>query len=130
MGWRVGTATGGSKLQVSLLELHDPDTGLLDSERVAQYLRIPLRQLAGALGRNYSTVHKTPSAPSLQVPLRSIKKSLEILEQVLGSRAAALAWLNSPHPELDRHTPLEVLLDGGAPMIESMLEGALEGIPS
>lgn len=115
---------------VRLQQLHDPATGRLDAGRVANYLSLPLKQLSDALGRNYSTIHRTPTAPALQDPLRSIKRSLEILEGILGDHASVLAWWNSPHPDLGRRTPMEVLLEGRVQVIEDMLEAALEGIPS
>jgi Protein of unknown function (DUF2384) len=119
-----------SSLAVPLQQLHDPRTGLLDASRIAEYLELPLKQLSGALGRNYSTVHRTPTAPAIQETLGSIKRSLEILEQVLVDKATILAWWNSPHPDLGRKTPMQVLLEGRAQIIEDMLEAALEGIPS
>jgi hypothetical protein len=115
---------------VTLPELHDPATGRLDAARVADYLRLPLKQLSDALGRNYSTIHRTPTAPGIQETLRSIKRSLEILEEVLGDKASTLAWLNSPHPDLGHRAPMEVLLEGRPQVVERMLEGAMEGIPS
>ena len=118
------------KLAVRLAELHDRETGRLDAARVAEYLKIPLKQLSEALGRNYSTVHRTPSAVGLQEPLGSIKRSLIILEDVLGDRSSALIWLNSPHPDLGQRTPMDVILEGRVQVVEEMLKGALEGIPS
>jgi hypothetical protein len=115
---------------VLLRELHDRATGRLDAARVADYLRLPLKQLSEALGRNYSTVHRTPTALAIQETLLSIKRSLIILEEVLGDRASALAWLNSPHTDLGRRTPMQVLLEGRAQVIEDMLEASLDGIPS
>ena len=115
---------------ITLQELHDPATGRLDASLVAEYLKVPLRQLASALGKGYSAVHKTPSAPALQPALRSIKRSLEILEQVLVDRPGVLAWLNSPHPDLGRRTPIDVILEGYPETVEDMLEAALLGIPS
>ncbi|HEX7186144.1 MAG TPA: glycine zipper domain-containing protein [Thermoanaerobaculia bacterium] len=124
------TRPKAAPLAVDLRELHDPETGRLDAARVADYLKLPLKQLSEALGRNYSTVHRTPTAPAIQETLRSIKRSLEILGEVLGDRASVLAWWNSPHPDLGRKTPMQVLLEGRAQVIEDMLEAALEGIPS
>jgi hypothetical protein len=133
--WQSGPGSASASVSVPtfrlpLRELHDPESGLLDAERISNYLGISLRRLASALGRNYSTIHKTPSAPMLQPALRSIKRSLVILEQVLGDRAGSLAWLNSEHPMLDQHTPLDVVLAGDSDIVERMLERALEGIPS
>jgi hypothetical protein len=116
--------------QVTLQDLHDPETGRLDAVRIAEYLKIPLKQLAGGLGKSYSAVHKTPAAPALQPILRSIKRILEILDQVFVSRSTALAWLNSPHPDLGQHAPLDVILEGHSDAVEDMLEAALMGTPS
>jgi hypothetical protein len=113
-----------------VLELHDPATGRLDAQRMADYLKIPLKQLSGALRRNYSTVHKTPASLALQPALRPIERSLVILEDLLGDRSAALIWLNRSHPDLGRRTPMEVILEGHAQVIENMLDAAAEGIPS
>ena len=115
---------------VSLQELHDPETGRLDASQFADYLKVPLKQMAQALGKSYPAVHKTPSAPDLQPSLRSIKRILEILEQVFPTRAAVLAWLNNPHVDLGRRTPLEVILEGYPVAVEDMLEAALIGLPS
>lgn len=115
---------------LSLQELHDPETGRLDAARFAEYLKIPLKQLASAVGKDYGAVHKTPTSPALQPALRSIKRSLEILEQVFVDRPAVLAWLNSPHADLGRRTPLEVILQGHSDAVEDMLEAALTGLPS
>ena len=115
---------------VTLQELHDPETGRLDASRFSEYLKVPLRQFAGALNKNYSTVHKTPSALALQPALRSVKRIVEILEQVFADRSAVLSWLNSPHPDLGRRTPLDVILQGYPDAVEDMLEAALTGTPS
>lgn len=115
---------------VSLQELHDPETGRLDASQIAEYLKVPLKQMAPALGKSYGAVHKTPSALDLQPTLQSVKRILEILEQVFPSRAGALAWLNNPHPDLGRRTPLEVILEGYPDAVKDMLEAALMGIPS
>lgn len=102
----------------------------MDAARVAEYLGVPLKLLVEALGRNYSTVHRTPAALAIQEPLCSIKRSLVILEDVLGDRSSALIWLNSPHPDLGQRTPMSVLLEGRTQVVEGMLQAALEGIPS
>lgn len=117
-------------LTVALPELHDAETGRLDAQRIAEYLGVPLKQLAGALGANYTAVHKTPAAESLQAALRPIKRSLEILDQVIGKQATIRAWLRSPHPDLGDREPLEIILEGHAGAVHTVLENALSGIPS
>ena len=117
-------------LTVELAELHDPDSGRLDAQRIADYLDIPLTKLAAALDRNYRTLYKTPASPAVQPGLRPIKRSLDILSRVFGEPAIVRAWLNAPHPDLGQRTPLAVILEGHAQIVEGMLENAIERIPS
>jgi hypothetical protein len=97
---------------------------------VAEYLNISLKDLAEALKKNYTAVQKTPTAVSLQAALRPIKRSLQILEEVLGDRPSVLAWWNSPHTDLGLRSPLEVLLGGQGQAVADMLEAAVMGTPS
>jgi CheY-like chemotaxis protein len=113
-----------------LPELHDPHTGRLDAGRIGTYLRIPLASLARAIGKKVAAVHKNPAAVSLQDGLAPIARSIAILFRLLGSRDRIVAWLNSPHPDLEDHTPLSLILDGKANAVAEMLEAVLEGQPS
>lgn len=117
-------------LDVPLSELHDPETGRIDAKTVAERLAIPLAKLAKALGANYPTVHKTPAAPSLQKGLRPIKRAIELVSGLTRDPADARAWMNNPHPDLGRRTPLDVILKGQADALVTLLENALTGIPS
>jgi hypothetical protein len=117
-------------LDVSLPELHNPRSGRLDAQRIAVFLDIPLTRLAPALGKNHPALYKTPDAPSVQKALRPIKASLDILQRMIGDRPIVLAWLNSPHPDLDMQTALDVILSGRADAVEHMLANAVMGIPS
>jgi hypothetical protein len=116
-------------ITVKLPELYDPETGALDAQTMAEYLVIPLTRLAPALGRKYSTVHKSPAA-ALQPALFSFKRSLDMLADVFGERSMILAWLKSPLPDLDNRPPFDVMLDGYADAVEGMPANALAGIPS
>jgi hypothetical protein len=117
-------------LRVPLQELHDVSSGRLDTAKFAEYLDRPLKQIADAMGKNYSAVHKTPAAQDAQPFLQSIKTSLVILEDVLGNRSAVLAWLNNPHPDLGEKTPLDVILQGHPNAVKNMLQAAIIGTPS
>lgn len=115
---------------VPLKELYDPETGRLDAQRIADYLRVTLTQLAAALGKKYQTLHKTPASASVQTRLQPIKRTLDILAQLGADWSTTLAWLNSQHPDLGMCTPLELILAGHADAVTGMLEDALEGTPS
>jgi hypothetical protein len=115
---------------LDLPELHNAKSGRLDALRIAAYLDVPLTQLATALGRKYQALHKTPDAPGVQPALAPIKTSLVILHDVLGDRSAVLAWLNSPHPNLEMRAPLALILAGQVERVMAMLVRAATGIPS
>jgi len=117
-------------LWVPLQELHDGKSGRLDATRFAEYLDLPLKRLAEAMGKNYSAIHKTPASPDVQPFLQSVKTSLVVLEDVLGNRSAVLVWLNHPHPDLGQRTPLDVILQGHPNAVKNMLQAAVMGIPS
>jgi hypothetical protein len=117
-------------LRIPLQELHDERSGRLDAAKFAEYLDRPLKQIAEAMGKNYSALHKTPAAPDVQPFLQSVKTSLVILEDVLSNRSAVLAWLNNPHPDLGERTPLDVILQGYPDAVKHMLQAAIVGTPA
>lgn len=115
---------------VRLKELHDEKSGRIDAVKVAIFLGVSLAQLAESLGAKYTAVHKTPAAPSLQEGLAPIKRSLEILSELISDPADIRAWLNSPHPDLEDRTPIQVILEGHAGALRTILENAISGIPT
>jgi DNA-binding response OmpR family regulator len=117
-------------IEPSLPELHDPATGKLDAGRLADYLGVSLKELSKALGTKYATVHKTPTSERLQPKLCRLKRILEILTSHLASREEVLAWLNSPHPDLDEETPLGLMLSGEDEAVRTLLENAQLGHPA
>lgn len=132
---RVHLALGGARettatLDVPLRELHDRSTGRIDARKLAAFLAIPLAQLAAALDALPATVHKSPAAPGLQKGLQPIKRAVDLVSRVTRHPADARAWLNNPHPDLDGRTPLDVILDGRADAVATLLENAAAGILS
>jgi CheY-like chemotaxis protein len=119
-----------SKLRVPLSELHDPQSGRIDAKKIAEFLGVPLARLAEPLGVNYPAAHKTPSAPGLQKTLRPIKRSIEMISNLTTSKSDARAWLNCSHPDLGGRTPIELILEGRAEGLVTLLENVLAGIPS
>jgi CheY-like chemotaxis protein len=113
-----------------LVDLHEPSSGRLDAGRIAEYLGIPLSGLSKCLERSVAGVHKSPSAPAIQLLLAPIARSIAILARLLGSRENVRIWVNSPHPDLDGRTPLSVILEGRATVVTEMLEAALAGQPA
>jgi hypothetical protein len=118
------------RISVLLRGLHDSETGRIDASRIAEFIGVPLADLARGIGARYSTVHKTPTSPALQEALAPIKRSLEILDQVVGDRRSVRAWLNSQHPDLGLRTPLQAIVEGHADALCSVLENAIQGLPT
>lgn len=116
-------------LDVPLPELRNRVSGRIDARRVADYLGVPLRQLADALQLPYARVHKTPDAARLQDAVAPIIRILELADAALGSDEAVRMWLNRPLHELENDSPLDVILAGEGGAVETLLQNARAGIP-
>lgn len=115
--------------KVTLPELHDAKTGRIDAQKVADFMSVPLKPLVEGLGLNYKAVHHNPSAAGFQEALRPVKRSMELLQEFVGPATAIRAWLNTPHPDLDRTTALKTILEGKADAVLLILENAWNGVP-
>jgi hypothetical protein len=120
---------GAGGLQVTLPELHDEATGRIDAQKVANYMGVPLARLAEALQLNYKAIHRNPSAEAAQPPLKPVKRSLEILHEFFHKPETVRVWLNTPHPDLDGHTALELILANNPNAVLRILENAAAGVP-
>ena len=116
-------------VRVVLPELHDEATGRVDAQKVADYLGVPLKRLAGGLEINYKTAHRNPAAEAFQGALRPVKRSLEILDEFFRKPELVRAWVHTPHPDLDGSTALETILENRAEAVRTILENALAGVP-
>ena len=94
-----------SGLRVDLPELHNPDSGRLDAQRIANYLSVPLAKLARAIKKNYQSLYKTPDAPGVQQALFSIKHSLDILSDRRPGDRPRMAEQSPPGPGRADATP-------------------------
>ena len=120
----------GRTLQVILPELHDEETGRIDAQKVAGFMGVPLKRLCEGIGLKYKTVHRNPSAESLQETLQPVKRSLEILHEFFARPETIRVWLNTPHPDFDGRTALETMLEGQAFAVRRLLENAWNGVPA
>jgi len=111
-------------------ELHDPTTGRVDTKKVARYLGLSLKSVAGALGKDYKGVFKTPASESLQPLLAPFHRAIVALDRYFGDRRQSLAWLNTPNHDLDEKRPKDLLLAGKGEIVADMLQGALAGVTS
>ena len=120
---------GGGGLQVTLPELHDEATGRIDAQKLAVYMGVPLKRLAEGLQLNYKAIHRNPSAEAIQPPLKPVKRSMEILNEFFNKPETVRVWLNTPHPDLDGHTALEMILADNPIAVLRILENAAAGVP-
>ena len=105
--------------------LHDPRTHRIDARRLATYLDVPLRALARAVGNDYKAVFKSPASAPLQPRLAPIHRTVVALDRTLGGRRDALAWLNSPHGELNGKPPLSLVMAGRAQAVADLVVATL-----
>ena len=120
---------GPRGLHVHLPELHDETSGRIDARKLAAFLGVPLKRLAEGLGLNYKAIHRNPSAESAQPVLLPVKRCLEILQEFFQKPETVRVWLNTPHPDLEDRSALEVILANNARAVLILLENAAAGVP-
>ena len=120
---------GPRGVQVILPELHEEANGRIDARKLAVYMGVPLKRLAEAMQLNYKALHRSPSTEAFQPALKSVKRSLEILHQFFHKPETVRVWLNTPHPDLDGHTALEMILANNPNAVLRILENAAAGVP-
>jgi hypothetical protein len=120
---------GVGGLQVVLPKLHDETSGRIDAQKLAVYMGVPLKRLAEGLQLNYKAIHRNPSAEAIQPPLKPVKRSMEILNEFFNKPETVRVWLNTPHPDLDGHTALEMILADNPIAVLRILENAAAGVP-
>ena len=104
--------------------------GRYNAHKVAHHLGISLRDLADILGRNSSTLSRTPEGVELQAGLAPIIALLDLLHSTGAGEDAVRAWLRSPIPALQYDVPLELLKTGRIAQIRAALERAIAGDPA
>jgi hypothetical protein len=117
------------RLDVILPELHDPATGRIDGRKLADHIGVPLKRLAEGLRLNYKAAHRAPSALAFQRGFKPVKRIAEILHEFFPKSELARVWLNTPHPDLDRQTALELILANKPDAVLRLLENAVAGVP-
>lgn len=116
-------------IQVVLPELHDEATGRIDAQKLAVYMGVPLKRLAEGLQLNYKAIHRNPCAEAFQPALKPVKRCVEILQDFFHKPETVRVWFNTPHPDLDRQTALEMILANNTNAVLRILENAAAGVP-
>ena len=115
-------------LRHTVPQLH-AQNGRLDARAVSTLYGVSLAALARALGRSEQTVHKTPTAHTIQPTLRLYERVAAMLLRLTGSEIGLRAWLNASNPELEEEAPLTLLLNGEGEVVADLLEDVLCGAP-
>lgn len=110
-----------------LTELHDPDSGRLDAEKIAKVLDISVSRLSRAVGVTPAALQKNPSSRSIQDALSKIAFCYGTLEKLLGSRNTTITWLHAPHPDFGGRSPLSLIEEGKADAVVGLLNDVLAG---
>ncbi len=69
------------------------------------------------------------TAEAFQSPLKPVKRSLEILHEFFNKPETVRVWLNTPHPDLDGSTAMEMILANNPNPVLRILENAAAGVP-
>ena len=107
-------------------DLHNPDSGRLDAKRVSDTFGITLSRLSRVLGRNLSTVSKTPDAEALQDRLVAFERIATALQQLGWSLDRIRIWTKTPAPLSDGRTPGDLISEGLAVVLAQRLEDLVE----
>lgn len=126
---KISPMTAHGVMQHLVPALHAPN-GRLDARAVSTLFGISLAALARALGRSEQAVHKTPTAESLQGPLRLFERVAAALLRLTGNEAGLRAWAHARNPELEEETPINLLLHGEGEVVADLLEAVLTGEPA
>jgi antitoxin Xre/MbcA/ParS-like protein len=110
--------------------LHDPNTGRLSAQAIADTLGISATALAKSIGLTPSALSKRPDAKAAQRSLRDLEFSIAALRRLLGSETTMRAWLNAPNPDLGQEPPIHLLTKGSASELASYIRSALAGQPT
>jgi hypothetical protein len=110
--------------------LHDPSTGRLSAQAVADMLGISVTALAKSIKLTPSALSKRPNAKAAQRSLRELEFSIAALRRLLGSDASMRAWLNAPNADLGQEPPIHLLTKGSANEFAGYIKSALAGQPT
>ena len=110
-------------------ELHDVRSGRLDAKNIAECFKLSLTEVARLVGRDVSSVSKTPDASALQEGLAVFEQIAAPLLYLVKTPAHLRMWMNAPNRELEGDTPLAVLRAGEGKAVAKLLDDLVVGQP-
>ena len=111
-------------LSIAAPNLRGP-SGRLDATKIARRLGVPIARLAAVVGVSRQALSQTPDSPGIQHALDAIAHTLDVLDTSL-QPGDQQKWLRTSRANIDRKTPLDTIMGGGADIVARMLEGASE----
>jgi len=111
-------------LSIAAPDLRAP-SGRLDATKIAKRLGVPIARLAAVVGVSRQALSQTPDSIGIQHALDDIAHTLDVLDKSLQPDDQQ-KWLRTSRVDLDRKTPLDTIMGGGADAVARMLESARE----
>lgn len=112
-------------------DLLEPGSGLLDAQLVARFLATDIEDLAAMLGEDPEVVSADPAAVALQQGLSTVAFICSGLLEVTGGNLRSVQiWLNAPHPVLDDESPLALMRGGEIQVVVGVVDDLLSGAPA
>jgi hypothetical protein len=111
-------------------QLRDPESGRLDAKKTAELFGLSLSETTRILGKQLSSVSKTPDAESLQPGLRTFERMASVLLFMFKSPDRLRMWMQTPHREFENKRPIAYVQEGLGEVVAMRLENDLMGQPS
>lgn len=113
----------------AVLEQLFDEQGRVDMAAVSDMTGESIARLAQMTPLTPGALRKNPTSERAQPAGRRFVGVLAEMTRLLGSRKAALIWLRTPHPELEGHSPLDLLYGKRFEAIEGLVHDLLSGSP-
>jgi hypothetical protein len=103
----------------------------LDAERIAQTFGLSLKDIAKAIGKPYTTIHKTADSVAVQELLLPFERVASAINKITEGKLepALKIWLNAPNKALPNHLPIDLIKEGRINVLADLLEDVLLGHP-
>ena len=111
-----------------LEQLYD-EQGRVDMAAVANLTGEPIARLAQMTPLTPGALRKNPTSERAQPAARRFVHVLYQMTALLGNRKASLIWLRARHPELEGHSPLELLYGKRFEAVEGLVHDLVSGTP-
>jgi len=107
-----------------------PDPGRVDVQTLTKTYGLSTFLVAKMIGVAPATLRQNSTSPKVRHGLQRLASLLLNVRRMFdGDMDAVKAWLNAPHPDLGRTTPMMYLVEGHVEQVESLVDAYLSGQP-